>query len=346
MINILIIQPSVPYYRITFFEELALKLNEKITILHFSKKTSIDHPLIKEILGEYNSFYSIKTVKGIKGIIKDFNMIITVFDPHWINLFTLPFSCKDKKIIFWGHGLGKNKIINTVRVFLTRNCQSIITYSNDRKQRLVASGVPKEMIFVANNTIHISNSQDSSKNIKKTFLYVGRLQRRKKIDVFFRIFKSHELGSQGYKIVLIGDGDEEKKYLKDYGEKVGINEYLEFINGTSDENILRKYFLEAIYYVSPGAVGLGVLHSFAYGVPVLTMEDKAHGPEFDNIVNHENGMVFKNEDDFKNQLLSFLEKCKYQKMGYNAYHLYKSQRNINIMVNGFIDAINYILVKG
>lgn len=113
-----------------------------------------------------------------------------------------------------------------------------------------------------------------------------------------------------------------------------------FVNGTTNNDILLGYFAESMYYVSPGAVGLGDLHSFAYGVPVLTMEDENHGPEVENIKQNINGYVFKDQFDFNDKIIEFLEKSKYAQMGSNAYVFYTDERSINNMVLGFINALS------
>ena len=47
-----------------------------------------------------------------------------------------------------------------------------------------------------------------------------------------------------------------------------------------DDFVLKSHFSNAIAYVSPGHVGLGVVHAFAYGVPVITISSFKHAPEF------------------------------------------------------------------
>lgn len=337
--RLIIIQPSIPHYRVIFFKTLAEMYGEKITILHFGSEVNIQHPLVDEIISSYTNIRGFKWVLSLNKMLKDYDTAVTVFDPHWLNLFVLPITQSKKKIILWGHGLGRNKLVNLIRIPLFKSADSIITYSENRKQRISAIGISNDKIFVANNTIEISNSIDTSGNIKQSFLYVGRLQRRKKLDVFLEIFAKNSLGTKGYKFYIIGDGDEERDFLAKYAIDLDIREYVCFVNGTTNNEILLEYFSEALYYVSPGAVGLGVLHSFAYGVPVLTMEDDNHGPEVDNIKQNFNGYVFKDKSDFNNNIIDFLDNRKYAQMGSNAYFFYTNERSINKMAMGFINAL-------
>lgn len=338
--RIIIVQPSLPAYRCSFFVRLAETLKQEITILHFGQKSTINHPLIHQEIGHYREFKSIKFVLNIK-IVKDYHTIVSVFDPHWINLFFLPLTNSKQKVILWGHGLGKNKSINKLRAKLFKLSSSIITYSEERKHLISKIGVDKTKIFVANNTIEVPNKQNTSATSERVFLYVGRLQRRKKLDIFFEIFKELELDKQNYKINIVGEGEEEKLLLQKISRELNIQNSVQFFQGTSDDQQLLFHFSKAMYYISPGAVGLGVLHSFAYGVPVLTMSDSHHGPEVDNIKQNVNGMIFKDQNEFKNALLNLLSTEKYIEMGTNSYFHYINERSMENMVSGFVQALEF-----
>jgi len=69
-------------------------------------------------------------------------------------------------------------------------------------------------------------------------------------------------------IHIIGEG-EENEYLKDLSVKLNISNRVIFYGKITNEITLKGLFRQAYAYISPGPVGLGVLHSFAYGVPVL-----------------------------------------------------------------------------
>lgn len=336
---LLIVQPSLPAYRQDFFCCLAETLGRNITVLHFGKKSNIKHPLVDELIGGFFEFRGLKYIKGLGKLIKIYPEIVICFDPHWINLFFLPIFRKEKKVVLWGHGAGRNKIINSIRVPIINRAPSFITYSNEKKSLLVELGVERKKIHVAHNTLAVSNSQDTSRSSKKNFLFVGRLQRRKKLDIFFEVFSRLELSKLGYTITVVGDGAEEKKFLSKCAFDLGISENVKFIEGTTDSAKLLSCFSDAAYYVSPGAVGLGVLHSFAYGVPVLTIQDPAHGPEVSNIKNGHNGFVFPDKEAFASQLLSLLDSSLQEEMGKKAFVFYNEERSIERMVDGFVKAL-------
>ena len=103
---------------------------------------------------------------------------------------------------------------------------------------------------------------------------------------------------------------------------------------------LKSFFDNALVYVSPGPVGLGVLHSFSYGTPVITINSGKHGPELSNIINGVNGYICDDYEDFSNKLNYILNnKKKLKTMSSNAYDHYINKRNNGIMVSAFIDAL-------
>lgn len=342
MKKILIIQPACPPYRVAFFLALATKIGE-FSLLHFGSPIKFNEDSgIEEIQGDLIKIGNLNYIKNLHIILKDFNLIISVFDPHWINAFLLPVFYPNKKILLWGHGMGNSKLINKIRIILLNKAAGLITYNQAGKDDFVNEGIPSFKVFVAPNSQKVPNSQNTSKYPKNSFLFVGRLQRRKKIDLLLKAFKENQFDIKGYVINIIGNGREEKEFLQRQVEDLGITESVKFINGTIDDDVLLSNFQKAFAYVSPGAVGLGVLHSFAYGVPVVTIKNMGHGPEASNILNFENGIIGRDYEDFSFQLNEIIKNDLYKYLGDNAFTHFKKNRSIENMVQGFLKAINFV----
>lgn len=310
--NILIIQPHIPEYRIQFFEELAKEIGG-FTLLHFGDSRRFEnYPLINEVSAGIRKIGGIRIILGLRNIVKEHGVVIVIFDPHWINCFLAPILYPNKKIIYWGHGFGRNKFINRIRLNLLKKAKALITYSQEGAEDFMNNNIEPAKIFVAPNTLWISNHEDLSFHKKNSFLFVGRLQNRKNLKLFLYAFADSiaPLTRECY-VNIIGDGEEEKKVLKEFVELFDLENHVNFIEGTTDDKILKMYFSQAYAYVSPGAVGLGVLHSFAYGVPVITMPDENHGPEFENIIHGQNGWICDDNQELRS-LLSHLVQNDYE----------------------------------
>ena len=224
-----------------------------------------------------------------------------------------------------------------------RRVDGLIQYSDYEVSRMTAIGISESKIFIAHNTLPIPNHADGSGAFKDSFLFSGRIRTEKKVDIFIRAFSeviSHI--PETIKINIIGSGVE-KDRLKVLAEELGVSDRVIFHGEIFDENKLRPFFHRALAYVSPGAVGLSVLHSFAYGLPIVTQCDERHGPEFVNVRNKENSLVYKTYDDLKGILIRLChDKALSARMGKNAYDLYAEERTFDVMIEGFRNAIENI----
>jgi len=345
--SLLIIQGKIPAYRVPFFESLS-KYYE-LSVLHFfSENEPTESQSFKTIL--YNkpikrigSFYY---TPGIFEISKKFEYVIVMFDIWWIHLLFLTLSHKKKqgsKLLLWGHGLGRTNnysIATLIRKIVAKKADAILFYSTEGKKIFCSTtGIDKKKCFVAPNSIYISNSKNTSGFQKNSFLFVGRIQKRKKLNLLLEAFSTMNFTEKPIMLNIIGDG-EEKKQLIDEVEKLQISKQVKFINSTTDNNDLLNYFEGAYAYVSPGAVGLGLLHSYAYGVPVISMKDDKHGPEISDLINNKTGYLTNNFDELCNAMQNIVNT--HIELGNNAYKFYTEKRQIESMTNGFLEALNYV----
>ncbi|MCC5870743.1 MAG: glycosyltransferase family 4 protein, partial [Gammaproteobacteria bacterium] len=191
-----------------------------------------------------------------------------------------------------------------------------IAYTENGKQHLVDWGFPEEKVSVAFNTLDVGNSGWTSGG--SYILYVGRLQKRKELDLAIRL-----LPETGLVLRIVGDGDCLDE-LNELAERIEVSEQIEFHPGTFDESVLKEHFAGAIAYISPGHVGLGVVHAFSYAVPVITLRHRHHAPEFE-YCNSCNSYICDNEDVLA-QLLGTLD-------GDSGVHLQKRRAALEFYEN-------------
>lgn len=336
--KIIFIQPDCRSYRVKFFESLG-KLYNGITLLHFGINKGFNLSYVNEIITKKSTFLGFHWIHDFKEIISEYDIVIIGFDPHWLNGYLLPIL-SNKTVILWGHGIGEGLLRKSISKYLFNKANALVLYHEYFKEILVQKSFKSDKIYVANNTIHIGNIENLSTYPKRYYLYVGRLQARKELEeVLYTLGQLKEKGIVK-KMVILGDGAIEKKRLRSIVKELDIESLVTFIKGTTDENVLKEVFKNAIAYVSPGHVGLGVLHSFSYGIPVVTYRDKNHAPEFRNIVDNENGLSI-SSNDLEKALIYPIEE--YQKMGDRAFHYYQENAKMDMMVAGFTEAIKYTI---
>ena len=338
--RVLFIQPGCREYRVKLFEELSESIGG-VELLHFGPRKFFNSQAVLESEAPKIKISKFHWIRGLHKQVKNYDAVVGMFDPHWLNVFLLPIFF-NKKIIYWGHGKGKSRVLNIIRSILGKRARAVITYDEKGKEELVKLGIDTQKVFIANNTQHVSNSSDLSDSPKSSFIYVGRIQARKKVEDLFTAFSlaKSEL-PEGTRIVVIGDG-ELLTNLRAKAEELQIAGSVDFVAGTTDAELLKEHFAKAYAYVSPGHVGLGVLHSFAYGVPVITYRGDNHAPEYHNVTDKTTGFVVEPKvERLAKALVDITQHENYRQMGSNAFRHYSQHRKISQMVEAFKEAINY-----
>jgi len=340
MKKILIIQNTILHYRKPVYNELSKYYN--VTVLHSGSRSVDKCDTYKEIITPVRKLGSFFLQAGVLKAVRSgkYDVVVAMFDVHWVNNIIALFFKSKIRFFYWGHRYSKNFLINKLRGLLMRISDGIILYTDGEISKIISGGVPKFKIFVAPNTIDVLNFSDGSGAYKDCFIFTGRAQKRKKVDLLIRAFSEIlDRIPNNTKINIVGSGQENDN-LKTIAEHLGVSDNVVFHGEIVDNKKLKPLFHSAYAYVSPGPVGLGVLHSFAYGIPVVTAWAGKHGPEFDNLSDHKNALLYKTYDELKEILVTLCnDKNIPKRLGRNAYELYAQERTIEKMVKGFREAI-------
>lgn len=341
MKKVLFIQNWIRHYRKPVYNELSKHYD--VTILHSgSNPVGIDdrYKVIITPVRELGPFFF---QSGVLTEMRngDYDAVIVMFDIRWVANIISVFLRKNTRFLYWGHRYSKNRLGNKLRDILMRRADGVIIYSDCERGRMISNGLPESKVFVAPNTIHIANHSDGSTFDKDSLLFTGRAQKRKKVDILIRAFS--EILSripENIKINIVGSGAENDK-LKSMAEQLGVSSRVIFHGEIVDAEKLRPLFHRAFAYVSPGPVGLAVLHSFAYGLPVVTDYSGRHGPEFGELIDAENSLLYNTYDELKKILVDLCnDKPLAARLGKNAYEHYAENRSLQNMVKGFVEAID------
>jgi len=109
---------------------------------------------------------------------------------------------------------------------------------------------------------------------------------------------------------------------------------------------LSKYFSKSLGCFSIDQAGLSVLQSMGRGVPFITFKNAITGGEIFNIKHEVNGLLLDGVSEIKSVILDMNENPdRYLQMGIKAREYYVENRTVKHMVQGFIDAIDYVTKK-
>mgnify|MGYP000075831922 CR=1 FL=1 len=347
-LKLLIIQPNIRRYRADFFEALAQHA-EQVSVVHFGLDQSNSDCCYARVRLD-NSFWG--RIVSVPKLIKehlDHDVSIIVFDTHfWNVLIAALVGSLFKPVLFWGHGMGRSRLGRLLRWSCFSWGKGINVYGDIGREQVMRSGISSDRIFVARNTQVVPGFFDSSGYDKEYFLFVGRLQDRKRLDILLRAYAKYvdAAGTGALRLMLVGDGPILAE-LKSLARDLGIQKQAKFVAGTTDPDQLAKTFERAVAYVSPGHVGLGVLHSFAFGVPVITFDKATHAPEYENLIDKINGLILpESEAALADTLFQIAAEPQLaSRLGREAFKTYRESAHPSYMVDKFLEAAKFAVSR-
>ncbi|TKK67406.1 glycosyltransferase family 4 protein [Ilyomonas limi] len=274
------------------------------------------------------------------------------------------------KFVWWTHAYDHKPISNKfkrnvkdayVKFFLSLG-KAIITFSPKGKQYLIDAGIKKEKIFVAPNTLDterllVINHQVSSQLDKvqflseisplinkqsKILLFSGRLNIYKKVHNALYALAEILKRDKNVHLIIIGDGDQ-KKSLTEITEQLGITGNVHFRGYIFEEFEVGKYFKVSDLFIMPGYVGLAIVHSFCFGLPIITENINFHSPEIQFLKDGINGYFVQedNKEEMANKILDVLHNENLlSSLSKNAYETVLNEASILNMSAQMYKAIN------
>jgi glycosyltransferase involved in cell wall biosynthesis len=168
-------------------------------------------------------------------------------------------------------------------------------------------------------------------------LFVGRLQRRKRLDLLLEACRSLPPSSQP-RLVIVGDGPARDEFVSLAKRIYPQTEFPGALHGTD----LEAYFEQADLFVLPGTGGLAVQHAMTYGLPVVAAQ--GDGTQVD-LVRPENGWQVPSDDlpALINALGDALrDVTRLRRMGRESYRIVSEEINLSTMVQVFIQALHKV----
>jgi glycosyltransferase involved in cell wall biosynthesis len=232
----------------------------------------------------------------------------------------------------------------TIIQWMIGRVEAAIFYGENARQYYLDQGLSSEKLFVAPNTQEVENMGFNPDVQRSSFLFVGRLQSRKRVKDLLHAFAAVEgTVPPSIEVEIVGDGPQ-RAMLQQLCHDLGIIERVTFHGALFDDEELKPIFQRSFAYVSPGHVGLGVLHSFAYGTPVVTRRSHAHAPEYHNIEDGRTGFLYDGSvDSLANVLQTLVEQPDLsEEAGRRGFEHYRDNRQVGDMIEGFTSAINSV----
>lgn len=276
---------------------------------------------------------------GVLRHLKQADVIISSYNLRILSCW-LPCLFFGKKIIFWGKGLGQNDnfIINKIRSLTAKRSRYILLYNSAKKNEFLSKiQIPEDRVIAYQNTIEVLNPYDSGNLDKNYFLYFGRIQERKGLDQLIHEYAKYVVknGLPEYRLRIVGDGAYKHK-LEALAQELNISSYVDFFPGVYSEDDIATHFKNAVAYVSPFNVGLAIINSFSYGVPVITCRKPQVGPEY-FYCNPDNTLFLDDISDLSDAFERMNNNILFNSS--KIFEYYSNRLHHSVMLENFVNAI-------
>ncbi len=261
------------------------------------------------------------------GISKRYSSLILLGNMYclstWVN--ALMGRLTSKHVLMWTHGLkgGDSKIQLFFRLIFYRLAHDLLVYEKRGKQLLIEKGFKDENVHIIYNSLDysfhfklrnqlkpkilIDTKTELFDNNFPTIVYSGRLVSSKKVNLLIESILLIQKENFDINCLIIGDGPEMNQ-LKNLAQKESIKNIV-FYGSCYDEKRLSRLIGMSDLMVSPGNIGLAVVHAFSFGTPVISHCNLIRQmPEIEIIENEITGILFEenNIEDLKDKILLWL----------------------------------------
>lgn len=342
--DVLIIQGSIPNYRVPVFNLLAKKVN--LTVIYSDNKEPKGAEFKTLQIDEFKIRHKFHK-KSIYKIAKKFDAVICMYDFSYLDFPMLAYLPHKYRLIYWGIGVSasyeerydenQDYVAQTLKII--KHCDGLLFYCDYPREKYSRLGADRNKMFVANNTVYVKPIENKTYD---RFVFIGTLYKQKKIDALLdNYLEAYKSDNSVLPLDIIGGGDEYSN-IEQWIEKNNLKEKVFLAGPIFDDEILADYFSRAVLCISPDQAGLSVLKSMGYGVPFVTFSNAITGGERFNIDNGVNGVLFDDFGQIKDIILDASGNTdKYVEMGRKAKEYYYDCRKISDMAAGFLEAINY-----
>ena len=230
----------------------------------------------------------------------------------------------NKKVYAWGHGLIhkiNNPVMQRYLALFYKSLDGLFIYSEHNSQFIVDLGVDESKIYPIHNSLdtkvqsEIYNTLKPSSIFREHFgndnpvvIYIGRLQKRKKLDQLVDAIHMLSEESKKYNLIIVGGVEDDNEIVR-YAKSKQIDKQIWFYGPCYEEKSIAELIYNSNVCVCPAAVGLTCIHSLSYGTPVVSNDNfDKQMPECYSIRDGVTGSFFK-EDDIQDLSCHIMRWC-------------------------------------
>jgi glycosyltransferase involved in cell wall biosynthesis len=370
MYRIAVIHAPIAHYRVDFYNRLAARSDVQLTV--FTQSSLFDsnikfanQELNCEVLemaywGRNNPFWVWQHLPVVK-LLKGYDVYVFYGNPRYLSnlVWATIFRMFNRPVVLWGQGhtAGANQTTERLRLLWWQLFENIIVYT-DQEKKLLQEQFANTRITAINNGINLDSvdkaisqwsapmlekwQRDNQVYDRRILLSVARLIKKNRFDLMADVLSALTISDPDILWCVVGDGPEALA-LREQVEQKGLSAHVRWIGAEYDEKRLAPWFLSSLSLIHPGAIGLSLIHSFGYGLPVITHGNAYNQmPEFAALKEGINGILF--EEGSAKSLLSVVKRLLtddslVQNLRRETRATVEAKFTTEVMANRFVDAV-------
>lgn len=303
-----------PHYREFILKKIDQELNADLYFGNIPNSSikKLDYNELRNFKKEFKTI-KLKSFYWYKGssllVSKPYKNFILTGDPQILSNWVILIFARllGKRTFLWTHGWygdekGIKKIIKKIYFGLANN---ILLYGDYAKRLMIKDGFKENKLIPIYNSLNYEQQlqirktqyktsiyRDHFKNDNPVLIYIGRIQKIKRLDLIISAMKL--LNEKGICLNLVVIGGESKDYdIRADIKKYNLENQVWLYGSSYNEETNGTLIYNADLCVSPGNVGLTAIHSLMYGTPVITHNNfSKQMPEFETIIENYTGIFF------------------------------------------------------
>jgi glycosyltransferase involved in cell wall biosynthesis len=316
--QVVIVQRRLPEYRVPLFDRLKSELaldQVRLSVLH-GHPTAVEQsrrdegvlPWAVPVATKYLTVGGVQLVRQQlpRAILNGADLVVL---PHESgSLFNYDLLARRAigskfRIAFWGHGpKGGESARERFKRWTAPGVDWWFAYTQLSVERVVATGFPADRVTCLENAIDTASLRCWAASIspEETALLrselgirgdhvavaLGSLAAEKRLPFLLATADALRRRIPDFELVLIGDGPERPK-----ADEAARGRPWLHVAGVRHDREKARYCALGAVNLNPGMVGLGIVDSFALGLPIITTRISYHSPEIAYLRPDVNGLL-------------------------------------------------------
>ena len=267
--------------------------------------------------------------KGIRKLMRGYSDYLITGQYEYLSNWILILFAKltGKHIFCWSHGAKavglndfKSRMLNQC---FFRSMDGVFMYGSYNIPTMKKIGITEERIHIIHNSLDTDKQakyfdeaipsniyRQHFGNNSPTVIYIGRIQKRKKLDLLIEAIRFVNTPCHRINLVIVGAATNDRS-IEEMVSDYGMQDAVWFYGPCYDEALNAELIYNADVCVCPAEVGLTAIHALSYGTPVISNNDfENQMPEFEAIQEGVTGGFYKAGDceSLAEQILSWTSK--------------------------------------